>query len=37
MRIRVIHDPRKRKLTLPMMRRLYKELKIPMETLVGRE
>jgi len=26
---------RRRKLTLPMMRRLHKELKIPMETLVG--
>ena len=28
---------RRRKLTLPMMRRLHKELKIPMETLVGAE
>lgn len=28
---------RRRKLTLPMIRRLHKELKIPMETLVGTE
>lgn len=27
----------RRKLTLPMMRRLHKELKIPLETLVGVE
>lgn len=27
----------RRKLTLPMMRRLHKELKIPLETLVGME